>query len=107
MRELRQVPLAELGPGAELGAPLADAQGRVLFAAGTVLGAHQLAQLGRRGIEAVPVWVVSTQTAAEVARRRHALEAELAHRFRRVADRPLMAALAEQVLRHRLAGGEP
>lgn len=104
MREPRQVPLAELGPGAELAAPLADAQGRILFAAGTVLGAHQLQQLARRGVEAVPVWVTSTRTDAEVDRRRRELEAELGHRFRRVADQPLMKALAERVLRHRLKG---
>jgi riboflavin biosynthesis pyrimidine reductase len=105
MREVRQVPLAELAPGAELGAPLADDQGRVLFAAGTTLGDQQLAQLARRGIESVPVWVASTESAEEAARRRRELEVQLAHRFRRVADRPLMKALAEWVLRYREGGG--
>ena len=78
--------LAQATPGMCLGADVQDAHGAVLLAQGTELTESLLAALLRRGIERIEVLETDAPDAADFEARREAVEARLAHLFRRAGE---------------------
>lgn len=96
----RIVALDRLPEGARLAADVCDAGGHTLLAAGTELGAAAVVSLRKRGVSRVRI--EETVSAEELAARRAALAARLAHLFRDTEDDPLMSRLHQVVLAYRL-----
>jgi hypothetical protein len=65
-----------------LASALSDRQGRVLFAAGTVLDAVMLDRLNKRGIESVAAHVVDTRDAETITEEVLAAESRVQQIFR-------------------------
>ena len=94
------VPLDQLRQDASLARDVLDARGRRLLSAGTALTPKRLATLRRLRIKTVPVEVLLEPE--EAAARRQAIEQQLATRFRKLEDDPLMRALKDVLLDYRL-----
>ena len=76
------LPILCVVPGMTLASALSDRQGRVLFAAGTVLDAVMLDRLNKRGIESVAANVVDTRDTATISEEVLAAESRVQQIFR-------------------------
>lgn len=76
------LPILCVVPGMTLASALSDRQGRVLFAAGTVLDAVMLDRLNKRGIESVASHVVDTRDAETITEEVLAAESRVQQIFR-------------------------
>ena len=92
------LPILCVVPGMTLASALSDRQGRVLFAAGTVLDSAMLDRLNKRGIESIAANVMDTRNAETIAEEVLAAEFRVQQIFRgsgSVARESLQAAVLE------------
>jgi hypothetical protein len=76
------LPILCVVPGMTLASAVSDRQGRVLFAAGTVLDAVMLDRLHKRGIEAVAAYLIDTRDAETIDEEVLAAESRVQQIFR-------------------------
>lgn len=96
MSETRELPLADVEPGARLADAVRDTNGVVLLPAGLAITESHLESLRRRGIAHLQVTVPASP--AELEQRREAVRARVMHLFRHAADAPAAQALLHAVL---------
>jgi hypothetical protein len=97
----RCLPPALIPADSRLAESITSANGVVLMAAGALLDEGQLANLVRRGVEAVTIEEDDPRAAADIAAEIAAAEARIDTIFADVADDPTMLALKHAVLAYR------
>lgn len=98
--DTRNLPVADLQPGMQLGADIVDGRGNVLLASGTTLGEAAIESLQRHGFEHVVIAAAETSVPIDAATKER-MSARLAHLFRNSLSAGAAAELMAQMKRYR------